>query len=831
VRFYDFGEDIVNMTVPMPDHLGETPSRAAVRDALILNIIQYLGRDPATATKRDWFYALAYFLRRRLSAGRIRAWRRNFARQAKWTYYLSMELLPGKLLRTALNSQGLLETARSALADCGVDLEDLWEIEVEPALGNGGLGRLAACLLESMASLRYAALGYCIRYEFGMFRQVIEHGEQVEHPENWLKEINPWEFPRPDFTYPISFNGHVTQVTNWRGELNVHWSDADCVNAMAYDMPVVGADGDRTGMVRLWSAQATSDFNLAYFNRGDYVEAVEDKAQSETLSRVLYPNDAINTGRELRLKQEYFLVSASLQDILLRHLAHGMKIDELPDRVAIQLNDTHPVLAVAELMRILIDVHRIPWERAWDMTVKTFAFTNHTLLSEALEAWPVALIETVLPRHLQIIYEINARFLRDVMHRHPGDSELLRRMSIIDEAPPRTVRMAHLAIVGSHVVNGVSRTHTAIMRQTLFRDFDRFWPDRIVSLTNGISQRRWLGDSNPALVQLIDSRVPGDWLSQLERLRELEPFADDADFQAQFASVKRANKQRLADMLMEKYGIPVDPDSLFDLHIKRIHEYKRQMLNILRVIGAYNRIRASSSGVLHRTVIFAGKAAPGYYMAKRIIHLINSVADIVNHDPAVAGLLKVVFVPNYGVEVAEQLVGAGDLSEQISMAGTEASGTGNMKLALNGALTIATRDGANIEICDAVGGDNIWMCGKSFEEIQSARSSGYDPSAIYESNAELRMSLEMIRDGYFLPEDRAAFQPVFRALVDEDRYMVLADYDDYVRAQLAIDEAYRDQARWRRMAILNVARMGAFSMDRLVRQYANSVWGSQPVAP
>ena len=820
----------MNIAMPLPEQLAEPPSRAAVRDALILNIIQYLGRDPGTATRRDWFYALAYFLRRRLSASRIRTWRRNFAAQAKWTYYLSMELLPGKLLRTALNSQGLMETCRAALADCGVDLDELFEIEVEPALGNGGLGRLAACLLESMTALRYASLGYCIRYEYGMFRQVIENGEQVEHPENWLKEINPWEFPRPDFTYSVAFNGHVTQVTNWRGELDVHWSGGESVNAMAFDMPVIGADSESTGMVRLWSAQATSDFNLAYFNRGDYVEAVEDKAQTETLSRVLYPNDSINTGRELRLKQEYFLVSASIQDILRRHLAHGMKIEKLPECAAIQLNDTHPVLAVAELMRLLVDVHRVSWDTAWDMTVRTFAFTNHTLLSEALEAWPVALLETLLPRHLQIIYEINARFLRDVMHSNPGDHDLLRRMSIIDDTPPRTVRMAHLAIVGSHIVNGVSRTHTGIMRQTLFRDFDRFWPGRIVSLTNGISQRRWLGDANPELVRLISRRVKGNWLDDLERLRELEAFAGDAEFQADFAQIKRDNKERLATMLMAGFGVSVDPDSLFDLHVKRIHEYKRQLLNILGVIGRYHRIRVSSAGVLPRTVIFSGKAAPGYAMAKRIIHLINAVADIVNHDPAVEGLLKIVFVPNYGVQVAEQLVGAGDLSEQISMAGTEASGTGNMKLALNGALTIATRDGANVEICDAVGEDNIWMFGGTFERLQAMRAGGYDPRAIYEGNLELRNSLNTLRDGYFLPQDRSAFLPIYRALLEEDRYMVLADYDDYMRAQASVDEAYRDRQRWQRMAILNVARMGPFSMDRLVREYAREVWGAAPVA-
>jgi starch phosphorylase len=804
------------------------PTRSEIRDALLANVVHLLGRDPKLATKRDWYYALAYYLRGRLSAVRVETWRRNAARGVKWNYYLSMELLPGKLLRTSLNSQGLIETCRGALGDCGIDLDDLWDLEVEPALGNGGLGRLAACLLESMAALGYAGLGYCIRYEYGMFRQEIENGEQVEHPENWLKEINPWEFPRPDFTFAVPFNGHVTQVTNWKGELDVHWSETDTVNAMAYDMPVIGASAETAGMVRLWSAKATADFNFAWFNRGDYVEAVEEKAQSETLTRVLYPNDSIVTGRELRLKQEFFLVSASLQDILRRHIRRGMAIEQLADHVAIQLNDTHPVLAIAELMRLLVDVYRIGWDEAWTITVATFAFTNHTLLSEALELWPVPLMERLLPRHLQIIYEINARFLREVMHRNPGDGELLRRMSIIDENGAKSVRMAHLAIVGSHRVNGVSHTHTNIMRQTLFRDFDALWPGRIISLTNGISQRRWLADANPMLTALIGSRLGGNWLADFDRLRELERYAQDADFRTEFATIKQANKAKVARFLAQRQEIALDPASLFDMHIKRIHEYKRQLLNILQVIGRYNRIRAGIDEV-PRTVIFAGKAAPGYAMAKRIVHLINAVGDIVNNDPRTRDLLKVVFVPNYGVQIAERLVSAGDLSEQISTAGTEASGTGNMKLALNGALTIATQDGANTEIRDAVKPENIFMFGYNFDELQALRARDYHPASIIRDNAELAQSLDMIRDGYFSPQDRALFVPVVEALLNGDPFMVLADYEAYGQAQAAVDACWRDREEWTTKAILNVARMSPFSMDRLVHQYAERVWDAKPV--
>lgn len=800
-----------------------------MRLALQDNVVDLLGRDPASATSRDWFYALAYFLRGRLSEARIQHWRDSFAHKSKWTYYLSMEFLPGKLLRTCLSSQGLLDVCREALADAGVDLEALFEIEVEPALGNGGLGRLAACLLESMASLNYAGLGYCIRYEYGMFRQEIENGEQVEHPENWLKEINPWEFARPDFTYRVPFNGHVSQVTNRKGDLEVHWSGTDNVSAMAYDMPVIGANAVTTGMVRLWSAKATSDFNLAWFNRGGYVEAVEEKVQSETISRVLYPNDATNTGRELRLKQEYFLVSASIQDILHRHLRQGIPIDKLADHVAIQLNDTHPVLAIVELMRLLVDVHGLGWETAWDTTVATFGFTNHTLLWEAIESWPVPLFERLLPRHLQIIYEINARFLRDVMHRNPGDTDLLRRVSLIDEDGLKSIRMAFLAVVGSHRVNGVSQIHTSIMRDTLFRDFDHLFPDRIVALTNGISFRRWITDTNPRLKALIDRNIGGSWMSDFARLRNLERCVSDAAFIDEFVEIKRANKRDLANTLKSRWNFDVDPASMFDMHIKRIHEYKRQLLNILQVIGRYNRIRA---GIEHapRTVIFSGKAAPGYAMAKRIIHLIHCVADIVNHDPRARDLLKIVFVPNYGVQIAEILVSAGDLSEQISLAGTEASGTGNMKLALNGALSIMTEDGANLEIRDAVGSENIWTFGNRFEDLQKIRANGYAPRAIYNSNAEIKQSLDMIADGYFSLHERALFEPVVQSLLDGgDPFMILADYADYIRAQAEIDAAWADQTGWTKKAVLNVSRMGHFSMDRLFQQYAQQVWNVKPV--
>jgi starch phosphorylase len=809
------------------------PIRAEIKHELIRNLIEQMGRDPNTATPQDWFYALAYFLRGRFSSARIRTWRRNMDHQAKWVYYLSLEFLPGRLLKTCLMSQGVYEVCRQALADLNVDLETLWDFEIEAALGNGGLGRLGACILESMATLGYAGLGYGIRYEYGMFRQKIENGEQIEHPENWLRMVNPWEYARPHIAYPIQFNGRVTQVNNWRGELLCHWSDTDDVMARAYDFPVIGLDGENVTSIRLWSATASSDFNLAYFNSGNYIDAVKEKSETETISRVLYPSDTTNVGRELRLKQEYFLVSSSIQDILARFEAKYDSLDLLPEKVAIQLNDTHPVLAIPELMRLLVDVYRFNWDRAWNITVKTFSFTNHTLLSEALEYWPVGMLETLLPRHLQIIYEINQRMLRDVIHRHPGDTDEMRRMSLIEENGTKAVRMAHLAIAGSHRVNGVSKSHTEIMRKTLFRDFDGFFPDRIVALTNGISQRRWLNEANSWLAELINARISSKWLHDLAFLRELAPLADDEGFQTEFAAVKRINKGRLAQKIKDQTGHVVDPNSMFDLHIKRIHEYKRQLLNVLHLVSRYNRIRlVKPSNIQPRTAIFSGKAAPGYIMAKRILRLINYVADTVNNDPAVEGLLKVVFIPNYDVQTAEDLIPAGDLSEQISMAGTEASGTGNMKLALNGALTIATHDGANDEIAEAVGAENIFMFGHNYEELQALRRNGYDPVSIYAANPELHQTLDMIRDGYFSPGNRSLFAPVVDSLLSGgDYFMLLADYESYVTCQQSVDAAYQDTRQWNRKAILNVAHIGGFSVDRLVQQYADEVWHATPVPP
>ena len=806
------------------------PIRAEIKHELIRNLIEQMGRDPNTASPQDWFYALAYFLRGRFSSARIRTWRRNNDFDAKWIYYLSMEFLPGRMLKTCLISQGVYEACAQALADLNVDLETLWDFEIEAALGNGGLGRLGACLLESMATLGYAGLGYGIRYEYGMFRQKIENNEQIEHPENWLRSVNPWEYARPNIVYPIQFNGRVTQVNNWRGELLCHWFDTDDVMARAYDFPVIGLDGETVTSIRLWSATASTDFNLAYFNRGDYIDAVKQKSETETISKVLYPSDITTMGRELRLKQEYFLVSASIQDILSRFEHKYQSFDQLPERVAIQLNDTHPVLAIPELMRLLVDVYRMDWDRAWDITVRTMSFTNHTLLSEALETWPVDFIASLLPRHLQIIYELNHRMLRDVMHRHPGDMDRMRRMSMIDESGSKSVRMAHLAVAGSHKVNGVSKSHTEIMRATLFRDFDEMYPGRIVALTNGITQRKWLNEANSWLAELINARISSRWLRDLNQLRELAPFASDEGFQTEFAAVKRINKEHLARKIRDVTGHVIDPSSLYDLHIKRIHEYKRQLLNVLQLVSRYNRIRLSKpANIQARTAIFSGKAAPGYAMAKRIIQLINYVADIVNNDPAVEGLLKIVFIPNYDVQTAEDLIPAGDLSQQISMAGTEASGTGNMKLALNGALTIATHDGANDEIADAVGRENIFMFGHTFEEIRALREQGYDPKAIYRANPELQQSLDMIRSGYFSPENADLFVPIVDSLLNSDYYMLLADYDSYCKCQQAVDEAYRNQKEWNRKAILNVANIGPFSIDRLVDQYANEVWHAKPI--
>jgi starch phosphorylase len=683
-----------------------------------------------------------------------------------------------------------------------------------------------------MATLRLPGYGYGIRYDYGMFYQRIENGQQVEHPDNWLRYGNPWEFPRPAVLYPIKFYGRVVQYQDESGRLSNHWLEGEDIMAMAYDIPIPGYNTNTVNNLRLWSAKASRDFDLKYFNEGNYIKAVEEKNESENLSKVLYPADTTEMGKELRLKQQYFFVCASLQDILARYLKHHPDIRGLPDKVAIQLNDTHPSIAIPELMRLLLDTHHLDWDTAWDVTTRCFSYTNHTLMPEALETWPVELFEKMLPRHLQLIYEINQRFLKEVTHRYPGDVDILRRMSLIGEEGKRHVRMAHLAIVGSHAVNGVAALHTELMKRTIFADFHRFYPQRIVNVTNGVTPRRWLYHANPGLSELITARIGRNWIINLEQLRKLEPLADDAGFRQAFLAVKRENKQRLAHYIRAHAGMEVNPDSLFDVQVKRIHEYKRQLLNVLHVVTLYNRLRNDpGSDRVPRTVIFAGKAAPGYFLAKLIIRLIHDVADIVNHDPAIGDRLKVAFVPNYDVTSATVIVPAADLSEQISTAGTEASGTGNMKLALNGALTIGTLDGANIEIQEEVGEDNIFIFGHKADEIAALGASGYNPWDWYHGNAELRQTLDMIRDGYFNMEEPRRFQPLFDALTQHgDRFFLLADYAAYVECQEKVDALYRDPDAWAKKAILNVARMGKFSSDRSIREYAEKIWDVRPVA-
>jgi starch phosphorylase len=742
-----------------------------------------------------------------------------------------MEFLMGRTLMNSLLNLAIEAPCKAALAQHGVDLHQVREMESDAALGNGGLGRLAACFLDSMATLNIPGYGYGIRYEYGMFSQHIDGGRQVEHPDNWLRYGNPWEFPRPEVLFQVKFGGHVVAYSDEKGELHHHWVDTDDVMAMAYDSPIPGYATSTVNNMRLWSAKSTRDFDLKYFNEGNYIRAVEDKNSSENLSKVLYPDDSTAMGRELRLKQQYFFVSASLHDILYRFSKSHEGFDALPDKVAIQLNDTHPAIAIAELMRVLLDINQLGWDKAWDITTRTFSYTNHTLMSEALETWPVALFERILPRHLQIIYEINDRFLKQVMQRFPGENELRRRMSIIGEEGGKRVRMAHLAIVGSHTVNGVAQIHTQLMKQTIFSDFDRFYPGKIVNMTNGITPRRWLNQANPLLSELISSRIGTGWIKNLDELKRLIPLAEEPKFRHQFAAVKLANKQRYADELLRTLGEEVRVDSLFDVQIKRMHEYKRQLLNVLHVVTLYKRIcDAPEAFVVPRTVIISGKAAPAYYVAKLIIKLINDVAAIVNHDPRVKGRLKLLFVPNYGVSVAEKLIPAADLSEQISTAGTEASGTGNMKLALNGALTIGTMDGANIEIHNEVGADNIFIFGLATDEVANLRASGYRPLDYYHGNSELSQVIDMLGNGYFSPEEPARFKPIVDNLLEHgDHYLLLADYGSYIEAQKAVELAYQDQEQWLRKAILNVANMGKFSSDRTILQYAQQIWHTKPV--
>ena len=805
------------------------PKLTPVKQALQNHLIFSSFKTSATATQRDWYDVSAYTVRDHVVARWVKTADAYAEQDPKRLYYLSLEFLIGRMLSNAALNLDMQDELSSGLNALGHSLERAVELEQDAALGNGGLGRLAACFLDSMATMNIPATGYGIRYEFGMFKQSIEHGQQVENPDNWLRYGNIWEFQRPEATYNIKFYGHVLHVQE-HNVTNSHWVDAEHAVAMAYDMPVPGYGTDTVNSLRLWSAKAAREFDLRQFNDGNYERAVEERVDTETISKVLYPNDASASGRELRLKQQYFFVSASIQDILRRFLStHTMHTPAdwalLPEKIAIQLNDTHPAIGVAEMMYQLVDVHRLNWDFAWSLVNKIFAYTNHTLMPEALETWSVELFGALLPRHLEIIYEINWQFLSWVSVNFPGDADLLRRVSIIDETNGRRVRMAHLAVVGSHTVNGVAALHSELLKTTLFADFHKIYPNKLTNVTNGITPRRWLNQANPLLTALIGKAIGDGFQRDLKKLAKLTPLADDKDFRKAFRAVKLANKQRLAAKIQSHTGIIVNPNSLFDVQIKRIHEYKRQLLNVLHVITLYNRIRAGEQNHTPRTVIFAGKAAPGYWMAKQIIRLINDVAHVVNNDPAIGEQLKVVFYPNYDVSSAEILFPGSDLSEQISTAGTEASGTGNMKMALNGALTIGTLDGANVEIKEEVGDENIFIFGLTTPQVAQMKANGYNPRDYYFSNPALKQVLDMIGSGFFSPDDHNRYQAIVDNLLNNgDNYLLLADYASYTATQDEVGKLYQNPEEWSRRAILNVARMAKFSSDRTIGEYAKNIW-------
>jgi len=802
----------------------------ALERRLLDYMVHVVGKDPQFAIERDWYYALSFLLRGVLGERLMATSQAQHRADARRVYYLSMEYLIGRRLEQCLLDLGVDGVISEALKRLGVDVAQVINCEVDAALGNGGLGRLAACFLDSLATHGYPGYGYGIRYEFGMFNQRIEKGQQVEQPEHWLRYGNPWEFERPNVIYPVRFNGRILTFKGADGREQCHWVDTENVIAMAFDMPMSGFRSRTVTNLRLWSARSTREFDLGTFNEGNYVEAVREKTLSENLSKVLYPNDATAVGQELRLKQEYFFVSASIQDILRRFQKLHGSLDDLPQKVALQLNDTHPALAIPELIRLLMDNHGYDWENAWALTQRGFSYTNHTLLPEALETWQIPLLETVLPHHLDIIYRINDSFLKRVRSVFPGDYSVPKRVSLVDDDAHR-IRMAHLAIVGSRKVNGVAALHTQILRTRTFADFDRMDPDKFVNVTNGITQRRWLLQANPSLAKLIDERVGTGWTTDLAVLKGLAPSVDDAEFRARFIDIKRQNKIQLAALIQREVETKIDPASMFDVQVKRLHEYKRQLLNILQVIARYNRIRdGNGAGLVPRTVIFGGKAAPSYVMAKAIIRLINDVAAVVNNDPATEGLLKVVFIPNYNVSAAGVIIPGSDLSEQISTAGTEASGTGNMKFALNGALTIGTLDGANIEIKDEVGEDNIFIFGLNAEEAEHLHLRGYDPWRYYNGNAELKRVLDMVSDGFFSHDEPDRYRAVVdKLLKGGDPYLLLADFASYLESQERVDATFVDVEDWTRKAIINVANMGKFSSDRSIHSYATDIWEVTPV--
>ncbi|AIE72612.1 MULTISPECIES: glycogen/starch/alpha-glucan phosphorylase [unclassified Synechocystis] len=801
-----------------------------LKRALADNLFYLQGKFPGIATKHDVYMALAYTIRDRLLQRWLNTFQTYLNCDNRVVCYLSAEYLLGPHLGNNLINLGLWEPVQQAVEESGLSLEELINIEEEPGLGNGGLGRLAACFMDSLATLEIPAIGYGIRYEFGIFDQEIKDGWQVEITDKWLQLGNPWEIARPESAVLVKLGGHTEPYTDDQGNYRVRWIAGSLVKGIPYDTPILGYKVSTANNLRLWKSEAAESFDFQRFNVGDYYGAVQDKMSSENLTKVLYPNDEQIQGKELRLAQQYFFVSCSLQDMIRIHLSDNGSLDNFHEHFAMQMNDTHPSIAVAELMRLLVDEHRYEWQRAWVITEATFGFTNHTLLPEALEKWSLPLFGQMLPRHLEIIYEINRRFLDQVRMKYPNDGDRLARLSIIDEAGEKSVRMAYLATVGSHAINGVAALHSELVKETILKDFYELWPEKFSNKTNGVTPRRWMVLSNPRLSNLISSRIGDGWIKNLDELKQLEPFADLAGFRQDWQRVKREVKQDLARYIQEKNNLTVNPDSLFDVQVKRIHEYKRQHLNILHVIHLYLQIKNNPNlDVTPRTFIYGGKAAPGYFIAKLIIKLINSVADVVNNDPTIGDRLKVIFLPDYNVKFGQRVYPAADLSEQISTAGKEASGTGNMKFSMNGALTIGTLDGANIEIREEVGVENFFLFGLTTPEVEKTLADGYQPWEYYNNNANLKAVVDLINSGFFSHGDTALFRPLMDSLLGYDPYLVFADFQAYVDCQNQVGEAYKDQENWARMAILNVARMGKFSSDRTIREYADDIWSIKPV--
>lgn len=807
-------------------------SAEALREGIIEHLRYSIGRPAATLTPEHFYRATALAVRDRMQDNGVVSVQTSLDLGRKVTCYLSAEFLMGPQLGSNLLNLGIEEEARAALEGLGVGFEEVLACEEEPGLGNGGLGRLAACYLDSLATLERPAIGFGIRYEFGIFDQEIHDGWQVEKTDNWLDNGNPWEIPKPDLNYPVNWGGHVEHYTDDAGDDRVRWIPGRVIKGVAYDTPIQGYGVHTCNVLTLWSARAVQTFALDAFNAGDYYKAVEDEVTSETVTKVLYPNDEPDVGKRLRLLQQYFFVSCSLQHVL--HIMDDLadaSVEDLPERFALQLNDTHPSIGVAELMRLLVDERRLSWDEAWDITVATFGYTNHTLLPEALETWPLSIFSESLPRHLEIIYEINRRFLDEVRAKFPGDDDRLRRVSLIGEDGGKSVRMAHLATVGSHAINGVAALHSELLKESVLKDFYELWPERFSNKTNGVTPRRFLAVANPGLRALLDDTIGQGWLNDLDRLRGLEAYADDAGFQRKWREVKLANKARLAELVSSTTGVELDPSWLFDIQVKRIHEYKRQHLNVLHIVALYLRLKQNPGlEVPSRAFIFGGKAAPGYFMAKRIIKLINAVGETVNNDPDVNRFIRVAFVPNFSVKNAELIYPAADLSEQISTAGKEASGTGNMKFMMNGALTIGTLDGANVEMRDEAGAENFFLFGLDVEEVERTKRDGYRPADYIDSNPELAAVLDLIAGGRFSRGDAEVFRPLVDNLRYDDPFLVLADYASYVEAQGRVSAAWRDVPAWTRMSILNTARSGKFSSDRSIAEYCDDIWNVGPVS-